>query len=292
MRIRATVAAVSGALALSALAVPAVQADERPDAGLSLPSGADVFAAESGAPTAKTRTGRPAEVPVIKKVVVNGGKGIVVGTKSKQKFTVAITATSPSGIDDAFAYLWHGHIDEVDGLLAPTQQVGSCKVSADPTTSTCTVSITVDPRSDDLYTSSLAGTWNVAAGALAGSRGKEDFVWNDFQAKSRVQRFSKLTVNASPEPVKKGKTLTVTGKLTRANWDTLTYKGYTGQPVKLQFKKKGAKSYTTVKTVKSSSTGALKTTVKASADGHWRYSFAGTSTTPAVSAAGDFVDVR
>ncbi|MYT77479.1 hypothetical protein YW3DRAFT_06465 [Streptomyces sp. MnatMP-M77] len=295
MRIRATVAAVTGALALSAFAIPAVQADEKPTADLSVPSGAEVFGgapAEAGAPAAPARAAHAAEVPVIKKVVVNGGKNIVVGTKSKQKFTVAITASSPSGIDDAFAYLWHGHIDEVDGLLAPTQEYANCKVSADPTTSTCTVSVTVDPRSDDLYTSSLAGTWNVAAGALAATGGKEDFIWNDFQAKTRVQRFSKLTVNASPEPVKKGKTITVTGKLTRANWDTGTYKGYSGQAVKLQFKKKGAKSYTTVKTVKTSSTGALKTTVKASADGYWRYSFAGTSTTPAVSAAGDYLDVK
>ncbi|MFI0930860.1 calcium-binding protein [Streptomyces sp. NPDC021019] len=292
MRIRATVAAVSGALALSALAVPAVQADEKPEAGLSVPSGADVFAAEPGAPAADARAARAVETPVIKKVVVNGGKNIVVGTKSKQKFTIAITASSPSGIEDAFAYLWHGHIDEVDGFLGPTQEFGSCKVSADPTTSTCTVSITVDPRSEDLYTSGLAGTWNVAAGALAATGGKDDFVWSDAHAKTRVQRFSKLTVNASPEPVKKGRTLTVTGKLTRANWDSKTYKGYTNQPVKLQFKKKGAKSYTTVKTVKTSSTGTLKTTVKASTDGYWRFSFAGTSTTPAVSVAGDFVDVK
>ncbi|MEU5282728.1 calcium-binding protein [Streptomyces sp. CA-278952] len=293
MRIRATVAAVTGALALSALAVPAVQADEKPDAGLSVPSGADVFASEpGGAPAARARAAKAAETPVIKKVVVNGGKDIVVGTQSKKKFTVAITASSPSGIADAFAYLWHGHIDEVDGFLAPTQEFGSCKVSADPTTSTCTVSITVDPRSDDLYTSSLAGTWKVGAGALAATGSDQDFIWNDTQAKTRVQRFSKLTVNASPEPVKKGKTITVTGKLTRANWDTNTYKGYTKQPVKLQFKKKGAKSYTTVKTVKTSSTGTLKTTVKASADGYWRYSFGGTSTTPAVSAKGDYLDVK
>ncbi|MFH9612042.1 calcium-binding protein [Streptomyces sp. NPDC017448] len=292
MRIRAAVAAVTGALTLSAFAVPAVQADEKPAADLSVPSGAEVFGgapAEAGAPTA---TARAAEVPVIKKVVVNGGKNIVVGTESKQKFTIAITTSSPSGIADAFAYLWHGHIDEVDGFLGPTQEYGDCKVSADPTTSTCTLSVTVDPRSDDLYTSSLAGTWNVGVGALADTGGKEDFVWNDFQAKTRVQRFSKLTVNASPEPVKKGKTITVTGKLTRANWDTGTYKGYTNQPVKLQFKKKGATSYTTVKTVKTSSTGTLKTTVKAAADGYWRYSFAGTSTTPAVSATGDYLDVK
>ncbi|MFD8734645.1 hypothetical protein ACFV06_06955, partial [Streptomyces sp. NPDC059618] len=59
-----------------------------------------------------------------------------------------------------------------------------------------------------------------------------------------------------------------------------------------QFKKKGSTTYTTVKTVRTSSTGALKTTVTASADGYYRYSFAGTTTTPAVSAAGDFVDVK
>ncbi|MDH6221758.1 hypothetical protein [Streptomyces pseudovenezuelae] len=39
--------------------------------------------------------------------------------------------------------------------------------------------------------------------------------------------------HASPDPVKKGKTLTVTGTLTRANWNTNTYAGYSGQKVKL-----------------------------------------------------------
>ncbi|MFD9068723.1 calcium-binding protein, partial [Streptomyces lasiicapitis] len=64
------------------------------------------------------------------------------------------------------------------------------------------------------------------------------------------------------------------------------------QPVQLQFKKKGASSYSTVKTVKSDRKGNLKTTVKASADGTFRYVFAGTSTTPAVTSAGDAIDVR
>ncbi|MFE4952783.1 calcium-binding protein, partial [Streptomyces sp. NPDC056653] len=47
-----------------------------------------------------------------------------------------------------------------------------------------------------------------------------------------------------------------------------------------------------VKTIKSSSTGALKTTVTASVDGYWRYSFAGTSPTPAVTTTSDYVDVQ
>ncbi|MYX15598.1 calcium-binding protein [Streptomyces sp. SID8374] len=266
MRVSVTAAAaVTGALTLSALAVPASQA---------------------------AQTARPAERPVIKKVVVNGGKPIVVGTKSRQKVAVSITASSPSGIADAYVFLWHGHIDEVDAVLGQDQPHGTCTVApADPTTSTCTATITVDPRSG-LGRNTLAGTWQAAGGAVAATGDRNDESVNETAASVRLQRFSKLTVNAAPEPVKKGKTITVTGKLTRANWDTATYKGYAAQPVKLQFKKKGAKSYTTVKTVKTSSTGTLKTTVKASVDGHWRYSFAGTSTTPAVSATGDYVDVR
>jgi hypothetical protein len=62
--------------------------------------------------------------------------------------------------------------------------------------------------------------------------------------------------------------------------------------VKLQFRKKGTSTYTTVKTIKTGSAGALKTTVKATVDGYFRYSFAGTTTTPAVNAAGDFIDVK
>ncbi len=45
-------------------------------------------------------------------------------------------------------------------------------------------------------------------------------------------------------------------------------------------------------TVYTSSTGSLTTTVPAAEDGYWRWNFAGTSTTPAVKATGDFVDVQ
>ncbi|MEU6009561.1 hypothetical protein [Streptomyces sp. NPDC047453] len=62
--------------------------------------------------------------------------------------------------------------------------------------------------------------------------------------------------------------------------------------MKLQFRKKGTSTYTTVKTVTTSSSGNLKTTVKASTDGYWRYTFAGTSTTASATAGGDYVDVR
>ncbi|MFI1527465.1 calcium-binding protein [Streptomyces griseus] len=287
MRIRATVAAVSGALALSALAVPAAQADDgrswTVDHGVTAPQ------APAGEKS-KWAFGAAAQAvdnAKITSAVVNGGKPIVVGTKSKVTVPYTVTATDDSGIAGAAAFIWIGSsVDAEDSFgFGPNEKSVSCKVVS-ATTTTCKGTITLTPG---LMLNSDATWWRV--GAAAGANDGQELE-RDAVSKVRVQRFSKLTVNASPEPVKKGKTITVTGKLTRANWDTGTYKGYSKQSVQLQFKKKGAKSYSTVKTVKTSSTGTLKTTVKASADGTWRYSFAGTPSTPAVSAKGDFLDVK
>ncbi|MET9730345.1 ABC transporter substrate-binding protein [Streptomyces sp. NPDC006458] len=107
-----------------------------------------------------------------------------------------------------------------------------------------------------------------------------------------VRREAKLTANASPEPVAKNATLTVNGRLTRANWQTHKYDGYSGRSVKLQFRRAGTSTYTDVKTVTSGSGGALKTTVKATADGYWRWYHAATTTTSTARATGDYVDVR
>ncbi|MFD5350363.1 calcium-binding protein, partial [Streptomyces anulatus] len=83
MRIRATVAAVSGALALSALAVPAAQADD--GRSWTLDHGFSVGQHSEGAKS-KQAFGATAKAaaPKVTSAVVNGGKPIVVGTKSKQ----------------------------------------------------------------------------------------------------------------------------------------------------------------------------------------------------------------
>jgi hypothetical protein len=261
MRIRILGAAMSGALALSALALPAV-----------------AQAAEGQGDT------------TITKVSVNGGQDIVLGTTAKKKITVTVTATDDSGISDGLLALWHGpDIEDLDGGLLPNEDHGTCTASAaDPTTSTCKLTITIDPRVS-LYKNALAGTWKVIVQA-DGNDG--DYVFVEEYSHAKVKRAARLTVNAAPEPVKKGKTITVTGKLSRANWETHSYKGYSTQSVKLQFRKKGSDTYTDVKTVKTSSTGTLKTTTKATVDGYYRFVFAGTGTTGTAKATGDFVDVR
>ncbi|MGW2893862.1 DUF5707 domain-containing protein [Streptomyces sp. NPDC001212] len=258
MRIRATVAVAAGALALTALAVPAAQADD-----------------VSG----DTK---------ISNVVVNGGKPVVVGATAAKNVTVTFTATDDSGIDWAQLILFHGpNVDKADSGALANSSDGTAKCTkVDATTSKCTSTFTLQPQYNLI--NKVAGTWKVWAVAAAKDG---DYLQKDNAKSFSVQRLSKLTTSAKPKPVKKGKSVTVSGKLTRADWESGKYSGYTGQAVKLQFRKKGTTTYKTLKTVKTNSTGALKTTVKATADGYYRFSFAGTSNTPAVNAPGDLVRV-
>jgi hypothetical protein len=150
------------------------------------------------------------------------------------------------------------------------------------------VNLAVDAARDFDH-NGLAGGWKVLAGA---QDTRDEWTEIDVAGTANFKRYAQVTVNASPEPVKKGRTITVTGKLTRANWDSGTYTGYQSRPVQLQFRKKGSSVYTTLKTVTSGAGGTLKTTAKARTDGYFRFVFTGTPTTGPSTATGDFVDVR
>ncbi|MET9485026.1 DUF5707 domain-containing protein [Streptomyces sp. NPDC006638] len=290
MRIRTTVAVVSGALALSALAIPASQASQAsPSRGDFPVSDRYGFPAEQRAalPKAGQRSlAAKAAVPVVSKIVINGGKPIVVGTTNSKKVTISVTASDDSGIDGFSTIIWRGTSPE-DPIWAfyQNEESATCKAST-ATTSTCSLTVTVP--SEQLINED-ATTWKV--GAWVTSKDGED-TKIDASGTVKIQRASKLTVDAAPEPVKKNGTVTITGKLSRANWDTGLYAGYSTQSVILQFRKPTTTAYTNVKGVKTSTTGALKTTNKATVDGYYRWSFVGTATTPAINVAGDYVDVK
>ncbi|WP_141698531.1 hypothetical protein [Streptomyces lushanensis] len=226
----------------------------------------------------------------ISNLVVNGGKPVVLTNEALQSFTATFTATDPAGVAEGDLYLYHGPYGEPDGVLFGSWPATCTERTA--TTSVCEATFAyIEPRTG-LGRNALAGTWTAAAWAWS----KDGKSHTDLTAARAVpvQRHSRLTVDATPEPVKKNATLTVTGALTGADWqsDTGAYAGLGGQSVKLQFRKKDSSTYTTVKTVTSSSTGALRTTVKATADGYWRYYFPGTTAAPPASVTGDHVDVR
>ncbi|MFF7789741.1 hypothetical protein [Streptomyces sp. NPDC007991] len=284
MHIRATVAAVAGALALSALVVPAAQAADAS-------SGKAAFSsASAGADSGTTASTLDVTFSDVK---VNSGKNIAVGTTNVVSFPVTYTVTHAADLDtssDNFAtgpLIYHGSsLDTADNVLI-SDDPATC-TAASSTVLNCKGVIAIRPADGDLFNSD-AGTWG--AGALAVTSDGDEKEQGGLGS-TKVQRYSKLTVNAGPEPVYKGKTITSTGKLSRANWEDNAYHGYTNQPVKLQFRKAGTSTYTTVKTVYSDQYGNLKATATAQYDGYWRFSFAGTTTTPAVNATGDYVDVR
>lgn len=343
MRIRATaaVAVVSGALALTAVAIPAAQATGASGASGAFPAhggwaSAHRFAvgtsaggpearsaakpavkeatsaATSAAASAATAAAEPYPLAVTfsQLKVDNGKPAVVVGTTNTVHvpFSFTLTATNVdvraadfyTGVD-----LYRGSANtpsnDLFGDNPPKCSVTSSTSSANSvvTVESCKGTVDIYPGQDLTLKDPGTGWHSVAwAVALNGQDGDNPDPSKIGQAAltgqhaPAIQRYATLTASAKPKPVKKGGTVTVTGKLSRANWDTHKYAGYTGQPVKLQFRKKNSSTYTTLKTVKTDSHGNLKTTYKATADGYWRFSFAGTSTTPAVSAAGSHVSLK
>ncbi|MEV3874152.1 calcium-binding protein [Streptomyces sp. NPDC049906] len=276
MRFRASVAVVSGALALSALSVPAAQAA---DGGLDLPKSLSSFAG--------TNSGNGK----ITGVTVNGGKGVAVGV-SKKRITISVTAQRKGGAVGAVALPYRGSFANPSALLVPNEP-SSNPCSYGSTTLTCKYTFDLDPKTtvvNEHLTNQDAGAWKIAAFSFKENGDTVSVVENYRSVK--FQRAAKLTANAAPEPVRRGANITVTGDLTRANWDTLKYGGFTSGAVKLQYKKQGTTTWKTLKTVSADSRGKVKTTTKASADGHYRLSYGGSTTTGGATSAADFIDVR
>jgi len=87
-----------------------------------------------------------------------------------------------------------------------------------------------------------------------------------------VKRPSSLTLDASPEPVKKGKTLTTKGTL------KIDGKVLSGAQVKIYFKATGATSYTYKGAATTNSKGIYSKSFTASKTGIWKATYAGSTT--------------
>ncbi|MGP3633402.1 calcium-binding protein [Streptomyces sp. 24-1644] len=252
---------------------------------------ADASAAKSAAP--RTLAASTADSTVVSGVTVNGGNSAHVGTTSTQTITVKWTVSGGSKLYGSHASIWRG-TDRDSGLkrFINSEQFDAdtdpCVPSGDATFS-CTATFKIDPQSD--LTNEDAGAWKISLWAITDAATD---VRTDNAKTWYLKRWSRLSNNAAPEPVAKGKTITITGKLERANWDTHKYAGYTQQTVRLQ-ERSLTGSYATTSshlTGTGSLAGVEKKTRTATTDRCYRYKFEGTSTTPPVTAAGDCVDVR
>ncbi|MEU1467559.1 hypothetical protein ABZ434_04990 [Streptomyces sp. NPDC005761] len=236
----------------------------------------------------------------VSRIVINGGKPVVVGTSDVKEPPVTFRITLPSGYStsDPFAYdaepfLYHDTTPKAGADGGGLYMGGYTCYETSSRIADCEGSLRIDPyyRIDS---NNDATTWTTGVVArLFKSNGQlKAEEYTSTSGRVQIKRWAKATVNASPEPVTKGKTLTVTGTLTRADWVKHKYTAVAAGLAHLQFCKKGSAVYTTVKSVRSGSTGALRTTVKASADGYWRWSFGGWDTTGSAVSTADYVDVR
>ncbi|MFB6521924.1 hypothetical protein [Streptomyces sp. NPDC056401] len=77
--------------------------------------------------------------------------------------------------------------------------------------------------------------------------------------------------NAAPEPVKAGKPIGITGKLTHTRYyNETTWSGYGGQPVRIYFRATGATTWTLAGTTTTAADGTFKTFFTAAKDGAWQ----------------------
>lgn len=252
---------------------------------------ADASAAKTAAP--RTLAASTADSTVVSGVAVNGGNSAHVGTTNTQTITVKWTVSGGSKLYGSHASIWRG-TDRDSGLkrFLNSEQFDAdtdpCVPSGDATYS-CTATFKIDPQND--LTNEDAGSWKISLYAVTDAATD---VRTDNAKTWYLKRWSRLSNNAAPEPVAKGKTITITGKLERANWNTHEYAGYTQQTVRLQ-ERSLTGSYATTSshiTGTGSLAGVEKKTRTATTDRCYRYKFEGTSTTPPVTATGDCVDVR
>ncbi|MEU3553726.1 calcium-binding protein [Streptomyces fragilis] len=287
--------AASG-LALGLLGAPSAMAGETGAAGAlkqSRAAAADASAAKAAAPKGLTASSTAAASTTVSGVSVNGGNSASVGTTNTQTITVKWKVSGGSTLYGSHASIWRG-TDLEDGL---EQFMTSEEFNADidpcvqsgTTTFNCTATFRIDPQYD--LTNADAGAWKISLWAFTDADTDVD---TDNAKTWYLKRLSRLSTDAAPEPVAKGKTITITGTLTRANWDTHKYAGYTQQTVRLQ-ERSLTGSYATTSshsTGTGSQAGVEKQTRTATTDRCYRYKFEGTTTTPPVTATGDCVDVR
>ncbi|MFD8716445.1 hypothetical protein ACFV2H_00060 [Streptomyces sp. NPDC059629] len=240
-----------------------------------------------------TATGAHAEgrgdIRVVK-TVVNGGGNVIVGTSKTIRYPIDITVKDNSGVKGLT------HVSTFSKTLLYTfadwNDDSSCTKKS-TTTSVCRATMTIDPAwiadSDDIDSNRLAGVWQVNATVKANDG---DYWISDDIAEYKVKRAAQLTTVIAPGKVAKGAAVTVTGKLSRANWEDRKYHGFPGQQVRLQFRKKGAARYGTVRTVTTDGAGKLSTRVTVTSAGSWRWYFPGTTTTSMRVSAGDALDLK
>ncbi|MEU6222770.1 hypothetical protein [Streptomyces sp. NPDC047042] len=242
---------------------------------------------------------------VLSGLVINNGKPIVVGNsrvvEPPTRFNIALPAgysTDNPSRYEAHPFLYRGNIthaaDSGDNYLGPG---GYICYELDAHRARCEGAMYIDPPARDTIADNNddATKWKTGVALRLFPAGDGPVIAQEYETRPgsvSLRRAAKVTVDATPEPVAKGRKITVKGKLTRVNWTTGRTGPYAGSTVSLQFRAKNATTFKTLKKVTTNSAGALRTTVTASTDGFFRWVFLGNTTTGTATSGQDYIDVR
>ncbi|MFI7325432.1 HtaA domain-containing protein [Streptomyces rubiginosohelvolus] len=179
-----------------------------------------------------------------------------------------------------------GATDDVWRPLAKTPVVIEFRAKGAKTWSRAT-SVTTDKNG--VATASVTavkdGTWRARYAGTADRAAAVSSSDNvDVKLRTAVSGF-----NASPEPVRKGRTITVKGTLRSLDG---TWKNASGQSVSILFKADGSSKWSKLATVKTNSKGVFSKGFTAKKDGTWKAQFTATSSRLGTTSSGDRVDVR
>ncbi|MFF5976965.1 hypothetical protein ACFY7C_36245 [Streptomyces sp. NPDC012769] len=221
-------------------------------------------------------------------VTVNNGSALIAPQTGTATFPARFVVNSATGIESAAVTLHHGGYDRPDGLLhAPA----SCTRRSTTTYYDCTTQFTVS--GPGLGLNKLVGTWSAGVFVQGTDRAAQ------YQGPAPaggilIRRASALALaSVTPQPVTRGGTLTVTGRLTGAAWEYGAQNGLAGQKVELQFKKAGTgTTWSVVATGLTGSTGSVSLKRAAWNDGSWRLVYGGSATSTWAPSPADYVDVR
>lgn len=210
----------------------------------------------------------------ITKTVANGGAPVVVGPRTPVAFPIRLWVSDSSGVKrfDGFSTFAVANGRGYAHVVSSTCTKTSTKMSL------CRRTVRIDPTGlagyDDGSANTMAGRWTVNADVAANDG---DYWIADDLTRYEVLRQTKLAIGPRESTaVAKGHALRFVGRLQHADWEHQRWAALGGRRVELRFKKSGASSYKTVKTVTASRRGYLSTKVTVTGPGTYRWRFLGT----------------
>lgn len=239
------------------------------------------------APNAEAASGDAASAQATKAAFAS----VSVGTTNTVTLNASATVTVPGGTPQ-IVFVWLPAAEKstyLPGLLkknwkqyiAATKDTAHCKAAASPAhTYNCTDSAPVRAGYDVFDKD--AGAQDLLVAVVA-SDGTQKLL--EPKTTGSIRRIDRLTSKTSATSVKKGSSVTITGTLTRADWNTRKYTAYSSQTLSLQKRNAGSSVWSTVKTLKTDSKGNVRSTVKPAQSGTYRLVFTGNSTSAAVTSA-------